>query len=106
MCPKPFVLGFPAVRTKLGPTPNVPKNIRLRHSGSSYQIGPNPECAQKHLFWAFRQFGPKWAQARMCPKAFVLGIPGVRTKLGRSPNVPKNVRFGLSGSSDQTGPKL
>ena len=105
MCPKAFVLGIPGVGTKLGPSPNVPKSIRFGHSGSWDQIGPKPECAQKHSFWAFRELGPNWAQARMCPKAFVLGIPGVGTKLGPSPNVPKSIRFGHSGSWDQIGPK-
>ena len=105
MCPKAFVLGVPGVGTKLGPSPNVPKSIRFGHSGSWDQIGPKPECAQKHSFWAFRGLGPNWAQARMCPKAFVLGLPGVGTKLGPSPNVPKSIRFGISGSWDQIGPK-
>ena len=105
MCPKAFVLGIPGVGTKLGPSPNVPKSIRFGHFGSWDQIGPKPECAQKHSFWEFRELGPNWAQARMCPKAFVLGIPGVGTKLGPSPNVPKSIRFGHSGSWDQIGPK-
>ena len=105
MCPKAFVLGIPGVGTKLGLSPNVPKSIRFGNSGSWDQIGPKPECAQKHSFWAFRELGPNWAQARMCPKAFVLGIPGVGTKLGPSPNVPKSIRFGHSGSWDQIGPK-
>ena len=35
MCPKTFDFGILAVRNTLGPSPNVPKNIRLRHSGCS-----------------------------------------------------------------------
>ena len=83
--PKAFVLGSPGVRTKLGPSPNVPKSIRFGLSGSSDQIGPKPERAQKHLFSAFRQFGPNWAQARTCPKTFVFGIPGVWAHSGLGP---------------------
>ena len=48
----------------------------------SDQIGQKPECAQKHSFSAFRLFGPNWAEARMCQKRFVFGIPAVWTKLG------------------------
>ena len=67
MCPKTFAFGIP-----------VPKNIRIRHSGYSDQIGLKPDCAQKHSFSAFRLFGPNRAEAGMCPKTFVFGILAIR----------------------------
>ena len=82
MCPKTFLFGVLAVRTKLTRNPNVPKNICIRHSGYSDQVGLKPECAQKHSYSAFLLFRPNWAEARTCPKIFVFGILAIRTKLG------------------------
>ena len=58
MRPKTFVFGIPVVQIKLGWSPNVPKNIGIRHSGSSNQIGLKPECAQKHPFSTSWLLGP------------------------------------------------
>ena len=89
----------PGSLDQIGLKPECAQKHSFGHSGSSDQIGLKPECAQKHSFSAFWLFGLNWAQARMCPKIFVFGILAVRTTLGPSPNVPKNIRFRHSGCS-------
>ena len=91
------LLGTFRLQPNLVRTAGMPKRNVFGHIRASAQFGPNSRNAKNECFWAHSgfkpiwskpgathpaRFGPNWAEARMCPKRFLSGVPAVRTKLG------------------------